>query len=102
MPVIYFNLLYPLFFGYQVKYLFIYLFIFFTDPFEDQFTKKREAKKGRIAKNEARHRRNVDEAEAALNPSKGVDARSLRRIELQKQVAMSKTATASIGKFDKP
>ncbi|CAG8519902.1 2205_t:CDS:2 [Funneliformis caledonium] len=75
-----------------------------ADPFEDQFTKKREVKKERITKNEARHRRNVEEAEIALNQSKGVNdvnTRSLRRTELQKQIIISKTATASMGKFDK-
>ncbi|RIA99141.1 ribosome biogenesis regulatory protein [Glomus cerebriforme] len=72
------------------------------DPFEDQFSKRHEAKKERIVKNEARHRRNIEDAEAELNQSKGIDARSLRKAELQRQIAMSKTATASIGKFDKP
>ncbi|CAB4375806.1 RRS1-domain-containing protein [Rhizophagus irregularis] len=71
------------------------------DPFEDQFSKRREAKKERIAKNEARHRRNIEESEAALNQTKGADARSLRKGELQRQIAISKSATASIGKFDK-
>ncbi|GBB98617.1 hypothetical protein RclHR1_03280013 [Rhizophagus clarus] len=71
------------------------------DPFEDQFSKKREAKKERIAKNEARHKRNIEEAEAVLNQPKGADTRSLRKVELQRQIAISKTATASIGKFDK-
>jgi len=72
------------------------------DPFEDQFSKRREAKKGRISKNEVRHRRNIEEADAASNQPKGADARSLRKVELQRQIAISKTATASIGKFDKP
>jgi len=72
------------------------------DPFEDQFSKRREAKKERIAKNEARHRKNIGEAEATLNQPKGADTRSLRKVELQRQIAISKTATASIGKYDKP
>ncbi|CAI2162151.1 13801_t:CDS:2 [Funneliformis geosporum] len=62
------------------------------------------AKKERITKNEARNRRNVEEAEIASNQSKGlngVNERSLRRAELQKQIIVSKTATASMGKFDK-
>ncbi|CAG8671166.1 17963_t:CDS:2, partial [Racocetra persica] len=59
-----------------------------ADPFEDQFAKLREAKKGRISKNETRNRRNVEEAR--------IDE------ELRRQISMAKTSTASHGKFDKP
>ncbi|CAG8740257.1 12296_t:CDS:2, partial [Cetraspora pellucida] len=80
-------------------------------PFEDQFTKLREAKKGRISKNEARHRRNVEEVEidasqqlnsAQPQPKSKVNAKVLKKTELRRQITMAKTSTASLGKFDKP
>ncbi|KAG9305837.1 hypothetical protein G9A89_006248 [Geosiphon pyriformis] len=75
------------------------------DPFQDQFAKRREAKKQRVSKNEARHQRNLDETAAKDKNSSAtaiLDPKSTRKAELYKEIAISKTATASIGKFDKP
>ncbi|CAG8600407.1 2177_t:CDS:2, partial [Acaulospora colombiana] len=74
-----------------------------ADPFEDQFAKLREAKKERILKNEKRRRRNAEEAQAMLQPpTNNSDTRTARKLELQRQIATSKTATASYGRFDEP
>ncbi|CAG8525997.1 7898_t:CDS:2 [Ambispora leptoticha] len=82
------------------------------DPYEDLFAKRREAKKQRIEKNSSRHQRNLEEAAAQQNKNTNTIAnsgivtttnqKSLRKAELNKQIAISKFATASIGKFDKP
>ncbi|KAF0359000.1 RRS1-domain-containing protein [Gigaspora margarita] len=77
-----------------------------ADPFEDQFTKLREAKKVRISKNEARRRRNMDEAETGetqkLENKSKAGAKALKKTELHQQISVAKTSTASLGKFDKP
>ncbi|CAG8549095.1 3358_t:CDS:2 [Ambispora gerdemannii] len=80
------------------------------DPYEDLFAKRREGKKQRIEKNNSRHQRNLEEAATQQNKNTTTNPRivatpnqrSVRKAELNKQVAISKLATASIGKFDKP
>ncbi|KAL1924681.1 uncharacterized protein VTP21DRAFT_4335 [Calcarisporiella thermophila] len=69
-----------------------------ADPMEDQYEKRKEAKKERIDKNKKRQRRNEEEA-AAIN--KGLNPREERKKQLQASIAVSKLSTASMGKFDK-
>ncbi|KAG0170130.1 Rhodanese- sulfurtransferase [Apophysomyces sp. BC1034] len=71
-----------------------------ADPMEDQYAKKREEKKGRVEKNAKRQKRNVEETSAASMAGKK-DVRDFKKSELQAAIAASKTATASLGKFDK-
>lgn len=52
----------------------------------------RDERKGRIAKNEKRHQQNVARA---ANP------RQQRKEEIEKTLAVTRTSTASMGKFDK-
>ncbi|KAJ1920942.1 Rhodanese- sulfurtransferase [Mycoemilia scoparia] len=72
------------------------------DPMEDQYAKRREEKKDRVAKNQRRQQRNVEEAayKSTKKGQTGDDARNLRKQELQKKLAQSKFSTASMGKFD--
>ena len=42
-----------------MEVLVIHLFCFFSDPYEDQFEKKNQAKKERVAKNEYQRLRNI-------------------------------------------
>ncbi|KAJ1913232.1 Rhodanese- sulfurtransferase [Tieghemiomyces parasiticus] len=69
------------------------------DPFEDQYQKRRDAKRERVATNKRRHQRNLEEA-AAADRSIG-DPRSLRKAELQRALLTSKSSTASLGRFDR-
>ncbi|KAI8868789.1 RRS1-domain-containing protein [Ramicandelaber brevisporus] len=85
-----------------------------VDPNEDMFALRRGEKKERIDKNKRRQRRNEEEASARSagilktthaakhSVSGGADPRALRKQALQKSLMLSKTSTASIGKFDKP
>ncbi|RUS29862.1 ribosome biogenesis regulatory protein-domain-containing protein [Jimgerdemannia flammicorona] len=72
-----------------------------ADPMEDQYAKRAGEKKERIAKNKKRQQRNLEEA---AGKEKGQDAREVRdarKRQLAEAIAVSKTATASVGKFDK-
>ncbi|KAK9719334.1 Rhodanese- sulfurtransferase [Basidiobolus ranarum] len=69
-----------------------------ADPLEDQYAARKTAKKERVAKNEARQRRNLEEAAAV---SQGKNPRDVRKGELEREIRLSKTSTASLGKFDK-
>ncbi|KAG0267140.1 Rhodanese- sulfurtransferase [Mortierella polycephala] len=81
-----------------------------SNPMEDQYEARRDAKKERIDKNEKRHRRNLDEAAVATKmDQKAVDkgdrpdmdnVRGMKRKELESQILISKGSTASAGKFD--
>jgi regulator of ribosome biosynthesis len=68
-------------------------------PEDDPYTRKREEKRERIAKNERRRQRNSDEA-AAIAPTRP-SSNDLKKRQLQDRLVISKTATASIGKHDK-
>jgi len=70
----------------------------------------RAERKARISKNESQHARNVALAANPASSSKSVDptsqtgkaaARTQRKAELDRTLLISKTATASMGKFDK-
>lgn len=89
---------------FDIDLQFVFMIFVYSDPYEDQFAKRRESKKQRIAKNEARRRRNVDEAEKVTSQQSSNinDIRTARKEELQQKIRTSKTATASNGKFDKP
>ncbi|KAI8911524.1 ribosome biogenesis regulatory protein-domain-containing protein, partial [Gorgonomyces haynaldii] len=67
------------------------------DQTEDQYEKARAQKKERVEKNEMQQRRNTEEAYAQ---EKGKDFRAFKKKQLEKQIVESKTATASMGKFD--
>ncbi|KAJ1948374.1 Rhodanese- sulfurtransferase, partial [Dispira parvispora] len=69
------------------------------DPFEDQYQKRRDEKKGRVAKDQRRQQRNAEEA--AAKEKLGVEnPRALRKADLQRALAVTKSSTASVGKFD--
>ncbi|CAG8484497.1 3181_t:CDS:2 [Paraglomus occultum] len=71
-----------------------------ADPYEDQFAKRRADKKERVRKNATRHMRNLEEA--ARGATRGSDQKLAKKEELTKKISISKTATASLGRFDKP
>ncbi|KAJ1970901.1 Rhodanese- sulfurtransferase, partial [Dimargaris xerosporica] len=69
------------------------------DPFVDPRKKVRDEKKERMAKNQRRQRRNQEEAELKERmPS--VDPRAMKKQDLQRALTLTKTSTASLGKFD--
>ncbi|RUS20837.1 ribosome biogenesis regulatory protein-domain-containing protein [Endogone sp. FLAS-F59071] len=68
-----------------------------ADPMEDQYAKRASEKSERVAKNEKRQRRNQEEAAAGGQAA----VRETRKKELAMAIGVSKTATASAGKFDK-
>jgi regulator of ribosome biosynthesis len=70
-----------------------------ADPFEDQYAKAREEKKGRVDKNTKRQRRNEEEGTAATLAGKK-DIKEFKKHELATAIAASKKSTASVGKFD--
>ncbi|KAG0224654.1 ribosome biogenesis regulatory protein-domain-containing protein [Mortierella sp. GBAus27b] len=81
-----------------------------ANPMDDQYELRREAKKERVEKNEKRRQRNLDEAAVASKlDQKAIkrgdrpnmdNARAMKRKEIENQILISKTATASAGKFD--
>ncbi|KAF9347211.1 Rhodanese- sulfurtransferase [Mortierella sp. NVP85] len=81
-----------------------------SNPMEDQYELRREAKKERVEKNEKRRQRNMEEAAVASKMDQKAikrgdrpnmdNARAMKRKELENQILISKTATASAGKFD--
>ncbi|CAO3637760.1 unnamed protein product [Cunninghamella blakesleeana] len=71
-----------------------------VDPMTDMYQAKREEKKGRVEKNAKRQKRNEEESAAATMTGKK-DVRELGKSELQQAIVASRTATASLGKFDK-
>lgn len=83
-----------------------------ADPTADPRSKIRGDRKARIAKNEKQHARNVADAQAHVSaldkkPSNATTsggkqaARQVRKAELDRSMLISKTATASMGKFDR-
>ncbi|KAJ3177698.1 hypothetical protein HK101_010199, partial [Irineochytrium annulatum] len=65
---------------------------------EDQYEKRKQEKAERVNKNKKQEKRNLEEAHAI---STGKNPRDVRKAQLASTIATSKTATASIGKFDK-
>nr|CAG8508423.1 11451_t:CDS:10 [Entrophospora candida] len=76
-----------------------------SDPYEDQFDKRRQDKKERINKNKAQQQKNLEiaqkQAPSIINSNNSSNNKSSRRLELQRQIAITKTSTASVGKFEK-
>ena len=68
---------------------------------EDQFEKKRQEKKDRVDKNKKQQKRNEDQAAASATGSSVQEMRQQRKKEIEKSVTISRTSTASLGKFDK-
>ncbi|KAF9586625.1 Rhodanese- sulfurtransferase [Lunasporangiospora selenospora] len=82
-----------------------------SNPMEDQYEARREAKRERVDRNEKRQQRNLEEAVVAAKMDQRAigrgqrpnmdNARAMKRKELENQILISKAATASAGKFDK-
>jgi len=81
-----------------------------TEADHDPRATARAERKARIAKNEGQHARNVALAANPASSSKAADptsqtgkaaARTQRKAELDRTLLITKTATASMGKFDK-
>ncbi|KRT79581.1 hypothetical protein AMK59_6673 [Oryctes borbonicus] len=71
-----------------------------ADPLEDQFAKKFEVKSERVAKNELQRLRNIAKSKNVKVPRMGLlnpDVSSAK--DLQTAVTVTKSSTASIGKF---
>ncbi len=89
-------------------FLYIYMLSVLTlDADHDPAATARKERKARIAKNEAQHAANVAKA-SQLTPNEVQAAREAktsirekRKKELERGLLISKTATASMGKFDK-
>ncbi|KAG0052529.1 Rhodanese- sulfurtransferase [Gryganskiella cystojenkinii] len=81
-----------------------------SNPMDDQYEARRDAKKDRIERNDKRRQRNLEEAAVATKmDQKAVNkgerpnmdnVRSLKRKEIENQILISKNSTASAGKFD--
>ncbi|XP_065175981.1 ribosome biogenesis regulatory protein homolog [Sycon ciliatum] len=81
------------------------------DPMEDQFEKRANAKKERVAKNEVQRLRNIARSQKgglkAVQKSMATDAQAIRKAErdakkakVTKALSVAKTATASMGVHD--
>lgn len=71
-----------------------------SDPNEDQFSKRNQAKKERVAKNEFNRLKNIARAQKLKVPGVGLAPTSQQtKAELAKAVSVAKTSTASVGKF---
>lgn len=77
--------------------------LYYADPMEDQFEKLREEKRERVSKNKKQQQRNEDRAAGTIKAGT-VDpkaAKLQRKSELSSAIAISKSSTASLGKFDR-
>ncbi|CAL1546434.1 unnamed protein product [Lymnaea stagnalis] len=71
-----------------------------ADPMEDQFAKKKTAKKERVAKNELQRLRNIARSQKSKVPGVGLTPTEQPSKEhLEKALAIAHKSTASIGKF---
>lgn len=71
-----------------------------ADPNEDQFAKRINAKKERVAKNEFNRLRNIARAQKVKVPGVGlVPTAQQSKDELTRAVSVAKTSTASAGRF---
>ncbi|XP_059619837.1 ribosome biogenesis regulatory protein homolog [Phlebotomus argentipes] len=71
-----------------------------ADPMEDQFQKKKELKKERVAKNELQRMRNVARAQKLKIPRVGItNPAAASSKELLTAATVAKASTASVGKF---
>eukprot|EP00041_Stephanoeca_diplocostata_P028782 m.832176 g.832176 ORF g.832176 m.832176 type:complete len:339 (-) comp23434_c1_seq1:248-1264(-) len=72
-----------------------------ADPYEDQFEKRAESKKARIQKNEKQRLRNLADARKSAEHSHAFKDRSAVKDKLTTAFAITKSSTASAGKFDR-
>lgn len=71
-----------------------------ADPNEDQFAKRTNAKKERVAKNEYNRLKNIARAQKVKLPGLGLTPKGQQsQNELAKAVTVAKTSTASAGRF---
>lgn len=71
-----------------------------ANPNEDQFSKRNQAKKERVAKNELNRLRNIARATKTKVPGMGLAPRPKQsKAELAQAVSLARTSTASVGKF---
>lgn len=71
-----------------------------ADPNQDQFAKKNQAKKERVAKNEYNRLKNIARAQKLKVPGVGLAPTSKQsKTELSKAVSVARSSTASVGKF---
>lgn len=71
-----------------------------ADPNEDQFAKRNQAKKERVAKNEFNRLKNIARAQKLKVPGVGLAPTTKQsKAELTKAVGVAKSSTASVGKF---
>ncbi|EIW73083.1 hypothetical protein TREMEDRAFT_22893, partial [Tremella mesenterica DSM 1558] len=75
------------------------------DPDHDPAASAKKARKERVAKNEAQHKANLAHATAPTSTrsisAQNSENRSKRKVELERSMLLTKTSTASLGKFDK-
>eukprot|EP00038_Savillea_parva_P007621 m.171449 g.171449 ORF g.171449 m.171449 type:complete len:330 (-) comp13377_c0_seq1:58-1047(-) len=71
-----------------------------ADPFEDQFEKRAQSKSERIQKNKKQQLRNLADARKAAENAHSFAERSAVKDQLKTAFAITKTSTASVGKFD--
>ena len=73
-----------------------------SDPMEDQYEKKVTEKKERVAKNQKNQQKNLERAEKISKVNGGGKIlKEQKKKELSAALRTSKTATASLGKFDR-
>ncbi|XP_005096118.1 ribosome biogenesis regulatory protein homolog [Aplysia californica] len=71
-----------------------------ADPMEDQFAKRKNAKKERVAKNELQRLRNIARSQKSKVPGVGLTpTEKPSKDQLSKALAVAHKSTASIGKF---
>lgn len=71
-----------------------------ADPDEDQFARRTNAKKERVARNEYNRLKNIARAQKAKIPGLGLSPKGQQsQSELAKAVSVAKTSTASAGRF---
>lgn len=71
-----------------------------ADPNEDQFAKRTNAKKERVARNDYNRLKNIARAQKAKIPGLGLTPKAQQsKSELAKAVSVAKTSTASGGRF---
>ncbi|XP_041363310.1 ribosome biogenesis regulatory protein homolog [Gigantopelta aegis] len=71
-----------------------------ADPYEDQFAKRKGAKKERVAKNELQRLRNIARSQKSKVPGVGLTpTETPSKDHLSKALVVAKKSTASIGRF---
>ncbi|KAJ3114603.1 Rhodanese- sulfurtransferase [Nowakowskiella sp. JEL0407] len=74
-----------------------------ADPYEDQYEKKQLEKAEKLSKNKKQQARNEAESAGTIPSRKSNPAvlKAQKKKEVEKQLVVSKSSTASLGKFDK-